>query len=162
MEFRILGPLEGWDGRQALSLGGAKLRALLAILLINANQVVAPARLVDLLWSGRPPTTAPNSLQVHIAHLRRLLEPGRKANEPWQVLIWRSNGYELRLQPEQLDASQFERVAEDAVRAKTEQHWDQAAKQFRAALGLWRGPVLAEFASEPFAFGEIARLQETR
>ena len=162
MEFRILGPLEVWDGRQALSLGGAKLRALLAILLINANQVVAQSRLIELLWGGHPPTTAPNSLQVHIAHLRRLLEPRRKANEPWQVLVWGSNGYELRVQPEQLDAIQFERMADDAVRAKTEQQWDLAADQFRAALGLWRGPVLAEFASEPFAFGEIARLQELR
>lgn len=84
MEFRILGPLEVSERGRALPLGGVKRRVLLAILLINANRVVSPVRLLDLLWGAQPPETAADAVQVYVAHLRRLLEPMRPAGGPYR------------------------------------------------------------------------------
>ena len=71
MEFRILGPLEVLDGERPLPLGGARQRALLAILLTRANQVIGRDALIDELWGESPPDTATNVLQGYISHLRK-------------------------------------------------------------------------------------------
>jgi len=70
MEFRILGPLEVLSDGQAVDLGGAKQRALLAVLLLDANHVVSMDRLVDALWEDDPPETATKALQVYVSGLR--------------------------------------------------------------------------------------------
>jgi DNA-binding SARP family transcriptional activator len=78
VEFRILGPVEVLDAQgQRLALGGPKQRALLAVLLLHAGQVVAVERLIDELWGQDPPDTAAHSLQVYVANLRKVLEPAR-------------------------------------------------------------------------------------
>jgi DNA-binding winged helix-turn-helix (wHTH) protein len=73
MEFRVLGPLEVREGDRLLPLGGAKQRALLAMLVLNANRVVSRDRLIDALWGNEPPETAVQSVQVYVSHLRKLL-----------------------------------------------------------------------------------------
>ena len=78
MEYRILGPLEVRQGDESLPLGGAKQRALLALLLLNANRVVARDRLVDELWGEEPPATAVTTVQVYVSRLRKLLGRGRR------------------------------------------------------------------------------------
>src|SRR6266496_3141383 len=82
MEFRVLGPLEVIDDGEPVPLGGAKQRALLAVLLLHANTVVPRNRLIDELWGTSPPETAQTALQVHISHLRKRL--GREALALWR------------------------------------------------------------------------------
>jgi DNA-binding SARP family transcriptional activator/pimeloyl-ACP methyl ester carboxylesterase/plasmid stabilization system protein ParE len=154
MEFRILGPLEVRDGDREVQLRGGKEQALLALLLLHANRTLALDRIVDDLWGADVPETAQKMVRVYVSRLRKLLPPGTISTRP--------PGYALVLEPEQLDLNRFEtavaegRAALDAGRAR------QAADAYGEALSLWRGPALAEFASEPFAQPEGARLEDLR
>src|SRR3954447_15130802 len=150
MEFRILGPLEVQDGRRPLALGGPKQRALLAVLLLHANDVVAVERLVDELWGESPPATVAKSVQGYVSPLRRELGEAR--------LRARAPGYTLRVEPGELDAARFEALAAEAATAGPE----RAGELLRGALGLWRGPALADLADERFARATVARLEEQR
>jgi DNA-binding SARP family transcriptional activator len=154
VEFRVLGPLEVWREEISLPLGSVKERALLAILLLNANQTVSRDRMVDDLWGDRAPERAAKSIQTYVSRLRKILSPG--------VLRTRSPGYVLELEPEQLDLHRFERLLAEGQRALAEGGAELASDLLRKALALWRGPALAEFPSEPFARGEAARLEELR
>jgi DNA-binding SARP family transcriptional activator len=140
VEFRVLGPLEVLSDGQAVDLGRPKTRALLAILLLDANRVVSTDRLIEALWEGEPTATAQKALQVYVSQLRRLLG--------WDRLETKSPGYLLRVGPDELDLDRFQRL--------------QRQGEWREALSLWRGPALAEFAYREFARAEIARLEEDR
>jgi predicted ATPase/DNA-binding SARP family transcriptional activator len=155
MKFRVLGPLEVWRGDQALSLGGAKQRALLAILLIEANHVVGLERLAELLWRDEPPATSDHIIEVYVSQLRRALEP---AGAPYQVLVRKPSGYMLQVARDAVDAAEFQDLVEAARSAAP----DQAEAQLTRALSMWRGPALADFTGEPFAVSEAARLNELR
>src|SRR6266545_1120575 len=150
MEFRILGPLEVCDEVQVLSLGGAKQRALLAILLLHANEVVSVERLLDDLWGERQPTSGSKALHVYVSQLRKLVGDDR--------VLTRAPGYALRLDPDELDLTRFQRLRAEAQTA--EPH--EAGTILREAISLWRGAPLADFAYESFAQAEIARLAELR
>jgi DNA-binding SARP family transcriptional activator len=154
VEFLILGPLEVRDGGSAVALGGARQRALLAILLTRANQVVSRDQLVDELWGEDVPESAVNILQTYVSHLRKVLPP--------DVLLTQPPGYLVRLEPDRLDLRRFERLVEEASDSLDGGRADEAARVLREALSLWRGPALAEFAYERFAVAEIARLEELR
>jgi DNA-binding SARP family transcriptional activator len=151
VEFRILGPLEVVQGRRVLALGGPRQRALLALLLTNANEVVSVDTLIDALWGARPPRAAANTLQYHVSQLRRLLGSG-------ETIITREPGYLIRVEPDELDLFRFERLVAEAEQASP----DRAAQLLRDALALWRGPPLADLADESFAQPEIRRLEEVR
>jgi DNA-binding SARP family transcriptional activator len=150
MEFRILGPLEVRRDGVPLSPGGPKQRALLALLLLHANEPVSRAALIDGLWGERPPETAAKALQVYVSQLRRTLGRERVRTQP--------GGYRLVLEPDAVDLSRFERLVAEA-RAATPA---AAAPKLREAIGLWRGPALADVADEPFAQAEVGRLEELR
>jgi DNA-binding SARP family transcriptional activator len=154
VQFRILGPLEVVERAVALPLGGAKQRAVLAILLLHRGELLSGERLVDELWGERPPVTAAKTLQGYISRLRKTLDE--------DVLRTRGHGYVLMLAPGQLDLDTFERLAGDGRAALSAGDLAAAAERLRSALGLWRGSPLADFAYEPFAQAEIARLQEVR
>jgi YVTN family beta-propeller protein len=154
VEYRVLGPLEVRDGGESLPLAGAKQRALLALLLVHANRVVSRDRLIDELWGDEPPETAVQSVQVYISRLRKLL--------PAETLLTRPPGYLLEVRPDELDMQQFERLLADGHSALAEGDAERAAGVLREALELWRGPALAEFASEPFALAERGRLEDLR
>src|SRR5436190_3239064 len=162
MEFRILGPLEvsAADG-PLLPPGRPKQRALLAILLAHANEVVSSDGLIEELWGGQPPETAPKTLQMHVSGLRKLLERSPGAS-PHRILITRPPGYLIRVEPEQLDLWRFERIRAEAREAVRGGDAAAAASGLREALALWRGAPLADLAYEPFAQTEIARLEELR
>jgi len=162
VEFRVLGPLEVLDRDQPVALGGAKQRALLAVLLLNANEVVSSDRLIDELWGAEPPRTAAKSLQTMISQLRKLLEPERASGEAGRVLVTRPPGYSLQIGPEQLDLERFRALAADGRAALAAGDPAQGAEALREALALWRGEPLADFAYEPFAQAEIDRLEELR
>ena len=150
MEFRLLGTLEVRTGKDPLPLGGPKQQALLALLLLNANRVLGRERLIDELWGTDPPETAVKAVQVYVSRLRKLLPDG--------MLVTRPPGYLLELEPEALDVQRFERLIAEARGSDPA----GAAGLLREALGLWRGPPLAEFADRPFARVEAARLEDIR
>ena len=143
MEFRVLGPLEVREGDRSVPLGGRKQRALLALLLLNANQVVSLERLIDDLWGENPPETAVATVQVYVSRLRRTLGAGR--------IETRSPGYLFRLGEGELDLDRFEDLVARGDSGSV-----------REALALWRGEPLADFTYEAFAQGPIARISELR
>jgi DNA-binding SARP family transcriptional activator len=161
VEFRLLGPFDVLvDGRSA-QLGGAKQRALLAILAIHANEVLPAERLIDGLWPGHPPESAVNTLQGYISRLRKALDPhGSNGAEP--IIVFRPPGYVLTVLPEQIDSHRFERLVAEAETRSATGDAAGAADSLREALALWRGAALADFSYEDFAQPEIARLEELR
>lgn len=162
LDFRILGPLEVVGETGALRLGGPKRRAVLAVLLLDANRVVPIERLADDLYGDAAPATAVTQLQGHISQLRKLLDPDRAAGAPGSLLETREPGYLLRIAPEQIDLHRFERWTGDALRSLAAGDTQAAAAGFRRALDSWRGPPLADLADEPFAQAAAARLEELR
>ena len=154
IEFRLLGPLEAVSADGPIPLGGIRQRALLALLLLRANEVVARDRLIEELWRDHAPESAANALAALVARLRRAL--------PAETIATRAGGYEARLEPDALDLSRFEQLAEEGSRALAAADWTSAAAQLRTALSLWRGPPLADFTYEPFAEPTIRRLEELR
>jgi DNA-binding SARP family transcriptional activator len=162
MDFRILGPIEAIEGDGPLPLGGAKQRALLGMLLLHANEVVSSDLLIDELWGGERREDALRALQVAVSRLRKSLEPARPAGAQDGLVITRSPGYELRIDPERLDATRFEALVDEGRRALARGDPAMARTKLDEALGLWRGPPLADLAYESFCQTEITRLQEAR
>ena len=152
MEFRILGPLEVADGDRAVPLAGAKQRALLAVLLLSANEVVSSDRLIDDLWGEQSPESGRAALQVRVSQLRKALGTAGGA------ILTRAPGYVLRLGRDEFDLHRFERLVGEAESAEPA----AAATKLREALALWRGPGLADLAYESFAQPAVRRLEELR
>jgi len=163
VEFGVLGPLEVLDAQgRRLALGGPKQRALLAVLLLHAGQVVAVERLVDELWGEDPPDTAAHVLQVYVANLRKVLDPHRPRRAAGGVLRTQAPGYLAEPGPEALDLARFERLAAEGRAALAASDAEKAASLLRSALALWRGPALADVVLEASGQGEVARLEERR
>jgi YVTN family beta-propeller protein len=156
MEYRILGPLEVLHQGRPLSLSGNRQRALLALLLLHANEVVSTDRLLDDLWGPEPPESGSKAVQVLVSQLRKRLKAGSGADG---VLVTQSPGYVLRVSAGELDRERFERLVE---RASSEDSAEKRAALLREALELWRGPPLADLSYEDFAQPAIARLGEAR
>ena len=160
MEFRILGPLEVLDEERRVAVRGAKQKALLALLVIHTNETLSTERLIDELWGERPPATAAKTVQVHISRLRRALErPGAGDGD---LVVTRKHGYELRVNSESVDSLRFARLIAEARGELAAGRFERVTSLLEAAMSLWRGPPLAEFASERFAQAESARLDELR
>jgi DNA-binding SARP family transcriptional activator len=150
MDFRLLGPLEVFEDNRPLPLAGVKQRSVLAILLMHANELVTTDQLIDEIWGGAPPAKAAKNIQVQVSRLRKVLDSGRLTTGP--------GGYVLHIGPDESDVARFERLVAEAGSAAPQ----TAADKLREALGLWRGPALADLAYEGFAQPEIARLEEMR
>jgi DNA-binding SARP family transcriptional activator len=146
--FRLLGPLEAWEDGREIHLGTGRQRALLALLLVHANEVVSADRLIDELWAGNPPASAPKVLQGYVSQLRRVL--------PADTIRTRDPGYVLA--SGETDAQEFMRLVDEASAVPP----DEAAPLLEHALALWRGRPLAEFEYEDWAQAEIGRLDEQR
>ncbi|HSJ50555.1 MAG TPA: BTAD domain-containing putative transcriptional regulator, partial [Actinomycetota bacterium] len=154
MDYRILGSLEVASNETTAELGPPKQRALLAILLLHANEIVPTERLIGLLWGDRPPRTAPHSIQIYVSELRKAIEP--LAGGP--VIVTRPPGYRLKADPESIDARRFERLVSEGARALKEGDPAAGVTTLRSALDLWHGPALSDFAYEEFAQADIRRL----
>jgi YVTN family beta-propeller protein len=154
IDFRILGPLEVADCERPIAIGGAKQRAVLAILLFHRGQVVSMDRLVDELWGDQPPGAATKTVQVYISRLRK--ELGQN------VVLTRGGGYVLDIDADQLDAERFERLTTEGRDALERGDARRASGLLREALALWRGPPLGDLAYEPFAQSHVGRLEELR
>jgi len=154
MEFRVLGSLEVVDHDGPLALGAPKQRALLAVLLLHRGEPVSADRLIDEIWGEQPPASATKIVQGYVSNLRKVLGDGR--------LVTQGRGYMLQIEPGQTDAARFEALAAEGRRALEDGDALTAAAVLREALEVWRGPALTDFAYEPFAQPEIARLEEAR
>jgi DNA-binding SARP family transcriptional activator len=141
------------DGRP-LGLGGPRQRALLALLLLRANEVVSSDTLLDELWQDEPPLAGRAALRVRVSQLRKALGA--------ETVVTRAPGYTLAVGPEQLDLHRFERLLSDGTAELEAGRAEPAARLLRDALELWRGDALAELAYESFARPEITRLEELR
>lgn len=153
LTFRVLGPLVAEDARGPVDLKGPRHRAVLARLLIARGRVVPVSRLVADLWEN-PPDGAVGAVQTFVAALRKALEPDRPPRTPARVLVTAAPGYALEVA--EVDAWRFE------LAVTSEGSPREVLARVDAALALWRGPAYAEFADEPWARGEIARLDELR
>src|SRR3712207_5695702 len=146
MEFRVLGPLEVSDNGRSVDLGGPTQRALLAILVLHANEVVSVDRLVDELWGDGPPGTGVKTLQAHVSRLRRALNgTGEDRVET------RGHGYMLHVRDGELDADRFRDLLEEARGRLADGDADGAATTLEEALAIWRGPALAGLSRTSFA-----------
>jgi DNA-binding SARP family transcriptional activator len=154
VEVRLLGPLELADGGRLIAYGGARQRAVLALLVLHANQVVPSERVLLELWGEDAPPGAANALQAAVSRLRRALPEGR--------LVTRPPGYLFRAFADEVDLGRFERLLAQGRQALADGAAAEAAESLGLALELWRGPALADFRYEPFAQAEIARLDELR
>ena len=161
MRYRVLGPLEvtGPDGRP-VDVGGAKPRALLAVLLAEANRVVGIDRIVTTLWGDDPPPTVTGTLQAYVSNLRRVLEPDRGPREAPSVLLTRSPGYLLKTEPGELDSLRFAELVEEGDRAIEAGDPARGIGRLDQALTLWRGEPLTELGEDPTAGTERHRLVE--
>ena len=154
MELGVLGPLVvRRDGRDE-ALGGPRQRALLAILLLRANETVSRDRLIDGLWGAQPPPTADHTLDTYVSRLRKLLGDDRLERRP--------PGYALRVEPGELDLDRFEDLLRSGREALARGEPAAAADALSAALALWRGPALADLQYEPFAQQAVEQLEERR
>ena len=151
VEFRVLGPLEVMVDGRALELKRRKQRSVLALLLLNAGEVVSTDRLVEEVWAGKPPKAAVGSLQNLISDLRKAL--GR------DLVRTRQPGYVLDVDRERVDLHRFERLVAQAAEGGDA---ERRSTLLNEALAMWRGSPLADLAYEPFADIEIARLEELR
>jgi len=158
IDYRILGPLEVSVDGQEIDISGPKLRALLVILLLRADESVRRDLLAHELWGEQQPEGAQHTLDVYISRLRKAL--GTPASG--RVLVTRPGAYSLRLADGQLDARLFEHLAKEGRSALAGNAPDQAAAKLRAALQLWRGRALADLGESRGLRIEAARLEELR
>ena len=157
VQFRILGPLEVSHDDHVVGPGQPKQRLVLAMLLLSPNRFVPADRLVDELWPDCLPAAPTASLRTQVSRLRKSLAP--LGTDPIASL---AGGYSITVHGGELDSWVFEHLVADARRSMAAECASIAAKQFEAALALWRGPPLAEFLFAEFAQPEIARLEEMR
>jgi DNA-binding SARP family transcriptional activator len=158
VEVRVLGPLELRVGGEPVPVAGSKQRSVLAMLALQANQVVSVATLIDAVWGEPAPDRAEHTLQQHVSAVRKLLDPNREAAAA--ILLTRSPGYVLHT--ESLDADEFERSAAVGVEATNAGRWREALAAFDAALGYWRGPALSDVRESPRLSSAAVRLDEHR
>jgi len=162
LEFAILGPFEVSRAGHSVALGGPRQRAVLALLLLEANRVVSMDRLAEEVWAGHPPDGWATTLQTYVFHLRRALEPDRPRGAAGAVLVTRDRGYLLHVDRAHLDSAVFEDGFAAGRAALDAGMYAEAVQTLRRVLGLWRGPVLANLADYAFTRPEAARLQELR
>lgn len=159
IEYRLLGPLEVFEDGQALAVGSRKQRALLAILLLNANRVVSRDVLIDALWGEVPPPTASQGLDTYVSRLRKALGHGANGAGPLQTV---PGGYRFQTAPGQLDLERFASLAAEGRRELEVGNSALAVSRLREAAALWRGRALADLEHELFARGPVAQLEEER
>src|SRR5438477_5967398 len=157
VEYRILGPLEVADEGEPVPLGRLKERLVLAILLLHANEFVSRERLIDELWGGLPPATAPQAVNVYVSQLRKPLT--RNGHDP---IATANGGYRLEVDTEQLDAAHLRQLLANARERTAAGELEAAAELLREALALWRGPTLAGLLLESHGRDEVAQLDELR
>jgi DNA-binding SARP family transcriptional activator/tetratricopeptide (TPR) repeat protein len=161
-EFRILGPLEVVRDGSPLEFGPRRVRALLALLIVHANAVVSVDRIIDELWVTDPPEHAVHAVQVYVSVLRKVIDLAGLSSDAGSLIETRRPGYVLRASADDCDAFRFEALVDLGRSALATGDARVAQARLAEALGLWRGPALADLVQFPFAVGVAARLEELR
>jgi DNA-binding SARP family transcriptional activator len=159
LSFGLLGPLEIHDAHGERTIHGGRMRALLVMLLLHANEIVSDELLADGIWAGEPVTA--NGRQATISRLRRALA-GADCVEGGCRIVTRFPGYGLQLTPEALDVACAERLIARARADLAQGHLEAGADGLRIALALWRGPTLDGFRSAAFAEADVRRIDDLR
>ena len=159
LRFKVLGPLVVERAGHSVDVPRGRQRALLIALLLRVGKVVSSERLIDDVWAASPPADPAHALQQTVSQLRRVLRGGG-AVEEW--LVWHPSGYQLAVDPDAVDLTQFEQLAELGRRQLAAGDPAAAAGTLRRALGLWRGAALADVADLPFGQAAAVRLAERR
>ena len=161
MDVAVLGPLRVRVAGDFTALAAPKQRLIFGVLLDQAGRIVSGDRLLDDVWSGQPPQGGLKSLRYHVSKLRDVLVPGRVHGDEGPIHTVGS-GYQLVVEPDEIDANRFERLASDGAHLVANQRWEEARRVLGEALSLWRGDALHDFRYEEFAQAPIARLEELR
>jgi len=157
LEFGLLGPLVLRVGGSRVIVSAGKQRVLLAVLLLRANEVVAPGELAQFLWEGAPPQTARVTLQNYIKRLRQALGP-----QGYERIMTRPAGYVIATGPEELDVARFTELQAAGLAAARVGAWEDASSRLTSGLALWRGEPLADVPSPALVEVEVPRLVEMR
>jgi predicted ATPase/DNA-binding SARP family transcriptional activator len=155
MEIRVLGAVEAARGGVPLALGGPRQKALLGLLATHPGRPLASDRLVDELWAGEPPDGAEITLRTYVSRLRSAL--GDAA-----AIRAEAAGYSLDVDPDDIDATRFERLVRESEGSLTRRRTRDAAASLRAALALWRGRPFEGLADDGLLRAEAVRLGELR
>jgi DNA-binding SARP family transcriptional activator len=158
LELRVLGELTATRAGVGVDLGGRRQRAVLAVLVIARGEAVSADVIADALWGDGVGGRSTAALQSYVSHLRKRLEPDAGARSRGGVIVSSGFGYALHLPHDAVDAWRFEEL----VHAAASRQPAEASGLLDDALCLWRGPAYAEYASEPWAQAEVARLTELR
>lgn len=162
MQFRIIGGLEVINGNRICTPSAPKVRAVLALLLLRANRVVATSTIFEELWGEHPPKSAATTTQTYIYQLRKVFEREGLAVSGEDLLLTHPPGYILRIDPGLLDANVFARLAAEGRELLEQGRHADAAERLRSALALWNDPVLPDVVAGPFLESHIAHLMELR
>ncbi len=160
IEFRALGPLEVVVDDDVASVGGARQRRLLTMLVIHRNSVVSVGALAEAVFAGEPTEAAPTTLRSYVARVRRVV--GADSETADVAVVTQAPGYLLKVPAGAIDVDRFERLLHDGQRLLAVGDPATAAATLREAIGLWRGLAFAEFADEEWAQPEAQRLEELR
>lgn len=161
LEFRVLGPLDVRRGGRPVAPAGARRRCLLAMLLLDAGQVVPVDRLIDGIWGHQPPSTAIGLVQTYVSLWRRVLPEGASPDEP-DRLLREGHGYRLIVRDQELDLAIARDLADRGRAALSARDYAHAADLLTDALGQWRGVPLADLVGEPFHRAAVHGLLELR
>jgi DNA-binding SARP family transcriptional activator len=156
--FQVLGPLHLFHHGQPVRLGGVKQRAAMGFLLLRANQFVPTSDLMRALWPEAAPPTARKVLQNAVSGLRRTIGGG----DGEVALSSHASGYALRVRPDCLDLSRFQRLAERGRQELAAGSYEPAIRSLRTALALWQGTVLADLTESGVAWPELAGIESAR
>jgi DNA-binding SARP family transcriptional activator len=161
VEFRILGPVEAVEDGWTAPIASARQRALLALLVLHANEPLSADRIVDALWPDSPPGSGAKAVAFHVSKLRRALALHGDRDDGPPILATTPAGYVLRVEPDSIDAVAAERLGREGE-ALLHDRPAEARERLASALGLWHGEPLSDLAYQRFARQEIERLNELR
>jgi DNA-binding SARP family transcriptional activator len=153
IEFLVLGPTEARQSNEPIPLSGARRRALVARLLLDAGRAVSTETLLEDVWGEEAPPAASATLQSHVSQLRKVLGDRLQRS---------AAGYILRLDAVSIDVAEFEGRTAHGVSQMAEGDFEAAARSLRGALRLWRGRALQDVADQPWALPEAQRLEELK
>lgn len=161
MLIEVLGSLRFIYRDTTIDIPGTKLRAILATLALRPGEAVSASVLLSELWGTNPPRTAENSLQGHIARLRRTLVQQTGSRLARDLIRTTHAGYLLDVPPEDVDAVRFTRTVKDAAARPDRDPLDTAAV-LANALDMWRGQALSDAGPGATCQSAAAHLEETR
>lgn len=162
MQFNLMGTLEVLEDGRVLTPTAAKPRQVLTMLAVNASAMVSAEQLIDELWPEGPPSSAKTTVQTYVYQLRKLLGRSFTSSRGKEVLVTRPAGYVLAVPRHHVDIFRFQPLMEDGRKALRLGDASRASDLLRDALGLWRGPMLADVTRGPRLEGHSAYLEEQR